>query len=261
MSNSYGQRFKSTRVGGLETAVVTRLQLAQFMVSDCVEKTNETLPKLVFSSNGQGVALAGQSVEFAEIMKQADIIHADGMSVVVASKLLTQNPLPERISTTDFFEDAAAAAVAGGISFFFLGGKEEQNAKVVQLVQQRYPKLRIAGRRNGYFKQQEEAEICSQIRESGADVVWVALGKPLQEMWAVRNRENLRGTGWIKTCGGLYGHIVGDEKRAPKWVQGVGLEWFYRVLQNPQRLWWRYFITNPQAIWRMIVASGSELKS
>lgn len=254
--NSFSS-LQKTRVGGLDTAVLTRAELAELMVRDCKERSDSSLPKLVFSSNGQGVALAGRDPNFAAVMRSADVIHADGMSVVIASKLLTPFPLPERISTTDFFDAAAEVAMQQGLSFFFLGGNELQNARVVEVVQKRYPGLIITGRRNGYFRAEEESEICTQIRESGTDVLWVALGKPLQEQWSLRNRDNLQGVAWIKTCGGLYGHIVGDEKRAPVWMQNYGLEWLYRVIQNPRRLWWRYLVTNPQSLWRMIVASGN----
>lgn len=240
---------QTTRVGGFQTLRTTRRQLAARMVADCKDRNPSATPKLVFSSNGQGIALAAQDAEFARIMAEADVIHADGMSVVIGSKILTKQPLPERVATTDFFEDAVAEAIANDLSFFFFGGTEEQNARAVDVVRQRYPTLTIAGRRNGYFKAEEEAEICRMVRDSGTDVLWVALGKPLQEKWAVRHRQDLAGVGWIKTCGGLFGHLVGDERRAPKWMQQLGFEWFYRVWQDPKRLGWRYLTTNPYAMW------------
>ena len=107
------------------------------MVNDCLEsRRKERLPKLVFSSNGQSISLAGSSPEFADAMNQADIIHADGMSVVLASRLLCRKPLPERIATTDFFHVAANSGELNGLRFYFLGGREEVNAKAYTRVKQ-----------------------------------------------------------------------------------------------------------------------------
>ena len=246
---------RTVRVGGFDTIAADGKELAQIMLQDCLEQRDQgrtAPPRLVFSSNGQGVSLAGSQPEFMKIMKEADIIHADGMSVVWASKLLTKSPLPARVSTSDYFYDAAEVAQATGLRFFMLGGSERQNAEVVEAITKLYPDLQIAGRRNGYFSREEEADVCRQIVESGADVLWVGMGKPLQEEWSVRNRERLRGVGWIKTCGGLFAFLTGSSIRAPRWLQDYGLEWAWRLAQDPRRLALRYMITNPYSIYRLI---------
>jgi len=254
MDSSTSYTFPVVRVGGFATASVSRKQLAEVMVQDCVqakERGGDWIPKVVFSSNGQGIALAGQDGTFANVMSKADIIHADGMPVVFASRL-TNHPLPERIATTDFFHDAARAAETHGLKFYMLGAKEEQNLAAVETIRQMYPNLHIVGRRNGYFGPDEDEAVCQDIRDSGADVLWVALGKPKQEFWSIRNRENLRGVGWIKTCGGLYGFLAGDAPRAPTWMQALGLEWLFRAIREPSRLAWRYIVTNPYAAYRLV---------
>lgn len=245
--------FPRPLVGGFPTAALTRAQLAQVMVSDCLAARaarSTSRPRLVFSSNGQGIALAGQDTEFAQVMAAADIIHADGMPVVMASRL-TRTPLPERIATTDFFHDAAQAAIASGLSFFMLGASEQQNAAAVAAIRRDYPALRIAGSHHGYFKDEDSGRICDLVNASGADVLWVALGKPRQERWCVANRERLD-VGWVKTCGGLYAFLAGDDPRAPEWMQRMGLEWVYRMLDDPARLGWRYLSTNPYAFYRLL---------
>lgn len=255
MNNYYD--FPVVIVGGLPTASVTRVNLAQCMVQDCMKARADPdawIPKVVLSSNGQGIALAGQDPDFAAIMSQADIIHADGMPVVFASKM-TEHPLPERIATTDFFHDAARAAEENGLKFFILGAKDEQNKAAVKTIGQLYPNAEIVGRRDGYFSAEADDEVCAQIRSSGADVLWVALGKPRQEYWAIRNKDKLKGVGWIKTCGGLYAFLAGDAPRAPGWMQAAGLEWLYRAMKEPRRLGLRYLVTNPYSLFRLASAT------
>lgn len=242
---------KTVRIGGLDTAVITLEAMAEKMTDDCLGRDPCSLPKLVFSSNGQGISLAARDRDFYQIMQMADMIHADGMSVVNASRLMTNTPLPERCSTTDFFHNAARAAVKNGLSFYILGGREDQNRRAADAMQRLYPGLKIVGRRNGYFSNEENEAICTEIVASGADVLWVALGKPKQEFWSFQNRDRLRGIGWIKTCGGLFGYLVGDEKRAPYFMQRIGAEWLWRAILSPRRLGWRYLITNPHAMWQM----------
>lgn len=242
------------RVGGFLTASVTRFGLAELMAADCLDaraQRKRQLPKLVFSSNGQGIALAGRDSRFAAAMAQADIIHADGMSTVFASRL-TNAPLPERTATTDFFHDAAGAAARHGLRFFMLGGTEQQSAAVVQSLARLYPDLKVVGAHHGYFSEDEDAAVCAAICASGADVLWVGLGKPRQEFWSVRNRSRLAGVGWVKTCGGLYAFLTGETRRAPKLMQKLGLEWLWRVLLDPKRLAWRYLTTNPYAFYRLV---------
>mgnify|MGYP003576127716 FL=1 len=254
MPNGYEGKVKLTVVGGLPTAVVTRQGLANLMVKDCLrarECGSNWQPKLVFSSNGQGVALAGSDTRFFAAMIAADLIHADGMSVVHASRL-TSNPLPERVATTDFFHDAAEAAGEAGLRFFLLGSTREQNAAAEKEIRRLYPRVNIVGSYNGYFDESEDEEVCREIVSRGTDILWVALGKPRQEYWCVRNRARLMGVGWIKTCGGLYAFLSRDAPRAPRWMQAFGLEWLFRAFNDPKRLLWRYVTTNPYALYRLV---------
>jgi exopolysaccharide biosynthesis WecB/TagA/CpsF family protein len=241
-------------VGGFPTIRATRDELAALMVRDCIATRQESAapPKLVFSSNGQGISLAGTDATFAQAMSHADVVHADGMSVVIASRLLTKRPLPERICTTDFFHNAAAAAVAADLSFYLLGGTEAQNAAAYEAIRIQYPALRIAGRHHGFIDERADEVVCTKIVASRTDVLWVALGKPRQEFWSVRNRHRLPGVGWVKTCGGLFSYITNDVPRAPAWMQDTGLEWLYRVMQEPTRLSLRYLLTNPHSLYRMV---------
>ncbi len=235
-------------VGGLRTDCVSRHQLGSLMVGDCLAaRGGKRAPKLVFATNGHAVALAALNAEFREQLRQADVMHADGAPIVAASKLLTDTPVPERSATTDFLFDAAKTAQEFGLKFYLLGSTDEINARAAEKLKETYPGIEIVGRRNGYFSREAEAALCDEINASGADVVWVGLGVPLEYDFCLRNKSRLK-VGWIVTCGGCFNFAAGDYVRAPKWMQDNGLDWLHRLCREPRRLFWRYLVTNPVAI-------------
>jgi exopolysaccharide biosynthesis WecB/TagA/CpsF family protein len=245
-------------VGGLKTACLSRKDMMAWMVADCVAARIEPdrLPRLIFTANGHSIALAATDAEFRAQLDQADMIHADGQPVVLASKWMTQRPIPERTATTDFFHDAALAARQHRLRFYLLGATEEINARCAALMAEHYPGLEIAGRRNGYFSRDEEPAICEAINQSGADIVWVGLGVPLEQAFCVRNRDRLR-AGWMVTSGGCFNFVTGHYSRAPQWMQESGLEWLYRLWREPARLWRRYAVTNVLALIMILTRTAS----
>jgi exopolysaccharide biosynthesis WecB/TagA/CpsF family protein len=248
--------YREVVVGGIRTACVSRGQLASLMVGDCLAaRGGGRRPKLVFASNGHAIAMAATDARFREQFAAASLIHADGQPVVFASRLMTRAPIPERSATTDFIHDAARAASEQGLRFYLLGAGEDINARCAAALRETYPKLEIAGRRNGYFSSAEEGEICEAINAAKTDVLWVGLGVPLEYEFCVRNRHRLK-VGWIVTSGGCFNFVTGDYSRAPAWMQGVGLEWLYRLLREPRRLFWRYAITNPLALFAILTRTG-----
>jgi exopolysaccharide biosynthesis WecB/TagA/CpsF family protein len=249
-------RYGEVTVGGIRTARINRESLAQLMLADCLEaRTAGTNPKLVFACNGHAIALAARDENFRDTFNQADIIHADGQAVVFASRL-TNTPIPERSATTDFIHDAAALAAVHGLRFFLLGATEEANAKTAEILTRRYPGLKIVGRRHGYFCQAEEDEICDEINLTKPDVIWVGLSVPLEYEFAVRNKARLK-AGWLVTCGGCFNFVTGAYKRAPAWMQQAGLEWLFRLAREPKRLFWRYAVTNPLAIFLLLTRTNA----
>lgn len=249
MTRSYNQVI----VGGVKIACLSRRELADLMIEDCLTARAEShwRPRLVFSVNGNSIARAATDQEFRAHYEQADLIHADGQPVVLFSRLLTQAPIPERSATTDYFLDAAEAARATGLKFFLFGATEDVNSRCAEILAARYPGLEIVGRRHGYFAREDEAAICEDINATGADIVWIGLGVPLEQAFCVRNRDQLK-AGWIVTCGGCFNFVTGDYARAPAWMQGAGLEWLYRLAREPRRLFWRYAVSNPRAIYLML---------
>jgi exopolysaccharide biosynthesis WecB/TagA/CpsF family protein len=187
---------------------------------------------------------------------EADIVHADGQAVVFASRL-AKAPIPERSATTDFIHDAAALAAIYGLRFYLLGASEEANAKAAEILAAQYPGLKIVGRRHGYFSQLDEEDICDEINLTKPDVIWVGLSVPLEYEFAVRNRNRLR-AGWLVTCGGCFNFVSGGYKRAPLWMQSCGLEWLFRLAREPKRLFWRYAVTNPVAIFLLLTRTNAQ---
>lgn len=249
--------YREVLVGGLRTACVSREQLASLMVGDCLAaRGGARRPKLVFASNGHAIAMAATDARFRGQFAAANLIHADGQPVVFASKLMTKAPIPERSATTDFIHDAARAASEHGLRFYLLGATEDANARCAGALRETYPKLAIAGRRDGFFSTDEEAEICDRINASKADVLWVGLGVPLEYEFCVRNRDRLK-VGWIVTSGGCFNFVTGDYARAPHWMQAAGLEWLHRLAREPRRLFWRYAVTNPLALFALLTRTGS----
>jgi N-acetylglucosaminyldiphosphoundecaprenol N-acetyl-beta-D-mannosaminyltransferase len=251
--------YREVLVGGIRTACLSRQQLTTLMVGDCLAaRGGNRRPKLVFASNGHAIAMAATNAEFRRQFAAANLIHADGQPVVLASRLLTSHPIPERSATTDLIHDAAAAAADNGLQFFLLGATERVNAACAAALEKQHSGLRIAGRRHGYFRPDDETALCESINASGADILWVGLGVPLEYEFCIRNRHRLN-AGWIVTCGGCFNFVTGDYTRAPDWMQRTGLEWLYRVLREPRRLFWRYAVTNPLAIFALLTRTGSSL--
>ncbi len=204
------------------------------------------------SANGQVLALCGKDEGFLSLMRKADQIHADGMPMVLYSKLFSKRPLPERVATTDLVHEVARLAQEAGVSFYFFGASEEVNAKAVEEMRAHYPKLVFAGRHHGYVGRDAEDAVVADINAARPDILWIGLGVPLEQQFIVRNIDRLTGVGVIKTSGGLFDFISGKNSRAPAWMQKAGLEWLYRVWLEPRRLALRYLTTNPQAIGALI---------
>ena len=239
-----------TNVGGLKTACLSRKQLVDLIVERVNEyaKSDANLPPLtIFDSNGQGISIANSDPEFMRLLESADIIHADGQSVVAFSNWFTSTPIPERTATTDTIHDIPQLA-ASRVNHYLLGGQQSIVEKCADILQQRYSNFGIAGTHHGYFNESTEAEVIAAINAANADVLWVGLGKPKEQEFVVRNKEKLN-VPVIITCGGCYNYITGDYKRAPEFMQRTGFEWLHRALTEPRKFLWRYVTTNPHSIY------------
>ena len=192
--------------------------------------------------NAGKIVAANQDERLKQILLDADLVTADGMSVVWASRVLGQ-PLKQRVTGIDLFERLIAHAEQRGLSVYLLGAREESVRGVVEQFTKQYPSLQIAGYHNGYFTDSESQSLVESIRLSRADLLFVAMGSPAQEYWIASNVGHT-GVRFALGVGGSFDHVSGLARRAPRWMQRIGFEWLYRFLREPRRMWRRYLIGN-----------------
>jgi N-acetylglucosaminyldiphosphoundecaprenol N-acetyl-beta-D-mannosaminyltransferase len=183
---------------------------------------------------------ARRDAELREVINNCALVNVDGMPVVWASRLMGK-PLKERVAGVDLFEALMARAAVKGWRIFLLGAREEIVARVRHLYEAKYPGLVIAGHRNGYWKADEEGAVVQQITDARADILFVAISSPKKEQFLARHQAHMK-IPFAMGVGGTFDVAAGHVKRAPLWMQRSGLEWFYRFLQEPRRMFRRYFI-------------------
>lgn len=187
-----------------------------------------------------------------ESVVSANVINADGLPLVWVSKWFG-NPIPERVTGVDLMQSLVKLASEKGYKIFFFGAKEDVVSKVVQIYSEQYSQKIIAGYRNGYFREEEETLIAKQIADSGANILFVAITSPKKENFLFRQKEVLKKVNFVMGVGGSFDVVAGVVKRAPLWMQRAGLEWFYRIIQEPGRMWKRYLVTNTLFIYYLIL--------
>ncbi len=197
--------------------------------------------------NAAKVVNAQKDSALRDSIVDCDIINADGQAIVWASRFL-KCPLPERVAGIDLMQNLVKLAAEKKHTIFFLGAKEEVVKEVVNVYTGMYGKQVIAGYRNGYFTKEEEEVVAKQIAASGANILFVAMSSPKKEIF-LNTYKNLIQIPFIMGVGGSFDVVSGLVKRAPRWMQTWGLEWFYRVMQEPRRMWKRYLFGNSEFIY------------
>lgn len=194
--------------------------------------------------NADKVVKARRDPALADIIAACDLINADGMPVVWASRLLGQ-PLKERVTGIDLFFALLARAESRGWRVYFLGARQAVLDEVVARAQARHPRLAIVGARNGYWAPDEEGAVAADIAAARAQLLFVAISSPTKERFLARHQATMR-VPFAMGVGGTFDVMAGLTRRAPRWMQRIGFEWFYRFLQEPRRLFRRYFIDDMQ---------------
>jgi N-acetylglucosaminyldiphosphoundecaprenol N-acetyl-beta-D-mannosaminyltransferase len=240
-------------IGGLPIAVISRMECARLMIDAAMARRGAAEPALVFTSaNGQVLSMCEADDDIRALFLASDLINADGMPLVFASHFLSDHKLPERVATTDLVYEVAEIAQGCGATFYLLGAAAGVIERSARHLLGLYPRLQIVGWRSGYFGPEEEADTIAAINAVRPDILWLGLGVPAEQRFAIRNRDRLRGVGLIKTSGGLFDFLSGKNTRAPDWMQAAGLEWAYRIYLEPKRLVGRYVRTNPHALFLLL---------
>lgn len=201
--------------------------------------------------NAASIVELSQSANLTKTYNQCDLINIDGMSMVWALRYFG-NDIPERVACPDLAEALLKLAESKNYSIFFLGAKEVQLQDAINNIQINFPDLRISGYHNGYFKEEDEDLIVQKIYQSNSDILFLGLPSPKKEFFVEKYKQKLN-VNYILGVGGFFDILAGSIKRAPLWMQSTGLEWFYRFLQEPQRLLKRYFVGNLKFIRLVII--------
>lgn len=200
--------------------------------------------------NAGKIVMMQENKKLSEIVNSCAMINADGQAVVWAARFLGYN-LPERVAGIDLMMEILKMANIKGYRIFLLGATEEIIEATTKKILNLFPNIKIAGYRNGYWSEQEESHVIKMIADSKADILFVGISSPKKEFWLAENIEKLN-VPFCMGVGGSFDVIAGKTKRAPVWMQKAGLEWFYRFIQEPRRMWKRYLIGNSKFIWLVL---------
>ena len=191
--------------------------------------------ELIVTPNAEIVEKASKTPQLRRIInEEAAIVTPDGVGLIYASKL-KGDPIQEKVAGIDFARSAIELCAQLGRSVYLLGSKPGVAEAAAANLEKEIPGLKIAGFRDGYFREDEEPSVVAEINESGADFLCVALGSPKQEYFVIKHRDALK----VKAAAGLGGSLdiwSGQLNRAPKFYIDHGLEWLYRMIQEPKRL-------------------------
>lgn len=190
-----------------------------------------------------------RDAELSASVKSCDIINIDGMGVVWGARFLGHH-IPERVAGIDLFYALLQMSSEHDFPVYFLGAREEVVKDAVLKLKSCFPQLNVAGWHHGYFWDNERA-VVEKIRQSGARLLFVAITSPRKENFIHRWR-NALGVDFVMGVGGTFDVVAGKVQRAPLWVQRAGLEWMFRMLQEPGRMWRRYLFTNSAFAWLLL---------
>ena len=229
---------KRVNLFGIDFDTVTR----DYMVSRVDEAIAKEKHIWLTFINVSIVVQSNHDMEVYGILEVADYHLCDGMGLVYASRLLGK-PLPEMVSGPLLLMRLLKHASDHGYRIYFLGSKQKIIERALLNVKRNYPGLQIVGYRNGYFNYAEEREVVALVRQSGAQILFVGMGFPRERIFIHKYRKDLK-VPVIMDVGGALTVLAGIHRLAPRWMRMTGIEWVYRLSQEPRRLWKRYLVTN-----------------
>ena len=208
--------------------------------------------KILFYLNSQVIYETNKNLDVENYIFNADYLIADGYSIVWAYQKLFNKKINKVVFTYSYYKFIRKLFIGNNISVYFLGSSNANITNAVKLERKLYPKLKIAGYHHGYFDKNHESEkIIKMINESSAEVLIVGMGCPIAEKWIIENKNKLNPT-LIFSVGGFFDFLAKDKVSAPKWMYNSGLEWVFRLIQEPKRLFKRYLFANIYLIYHTI---------
>ncbi|MFC1755045.1 exopolysaccharide biosynthesis polyprenyl glycosylphosphotransferase [Thermoproteota archaeon] len=227
-------------------ANVLGARLDRLTSKEVLEKIEEFIaqktPHQIVYINADGVNQYLFDKRYKKIVDEADLVYPDGMGVVWASRL-SNYPLPERVNAEDFLPDLCKLCVEKGYKLFLLGSKDDVATKAAQNLKKDFKDLQIVGTHHGFFDDEEESEIINKINFSGTDILLVGMGVPRQEKWIKRNMDKIKAP-VLWGVGALLDYYSLSLRMAPDSIKKMGLEWLFRLIREPARLWKRYILGN-----------------
>jgi N-acetylglucosaminyldiphosphoundecaprenol N-acetyl-beta-D-mannosaminyltransferase len=226
----------------------------EFAVAEIVSAAQSGQPYAVTALAVHGVMTGALDPTHARRLNGLDLVVPDGQPVRWALRLLHRNKLPDRVYGPNLTLKVVEAFAQKGLSIYFYGSKPEVLEKLTTNLRERFPNLIIAGYEPSKFRRltpQERLDVVARIKASGAKVVILGLGCPRQEVWAYEYRNDLNMP--ILAVGAAFDFFAGTLMQAPQVLQDVGLEWLYRFIQEPKRLWRRYVLLNPLYLWNIVL--------
>ena len=208
--------------------------------------------KVIQFVNANKVAMVRRDPRMGRLLERADYVLADGQPMLPMAALLGIT-IPERIDGIGLMHKLLKLADREGFSVYLLGARQEVVETCVRRIGVDFPRARIAGYHNGYFSETEIPAIAEAVREAAPDFLFLGMGSPMKERLADGWKRQL-GARVIQGVGGSFDVMAGLVKRAPRWMQRCGIEWFYRVMQEPRRMFWRYVRTNGACLWTFLQA-------
>lgn len=248
----------------MERVLIMDTYIDNLSMDETIEYVDEFIrnkkPLHLVGVNADKINELQKNSRLKKIINESDIINADGMSVVWASKVL-KTPLKERVAGIDLMYELLKLSQQNQYSVYLLGARQHIIEKSYVNIKKSFPDLNIAGYRNGYFKEDEWKDVTEEIKESGAHIVFIGISSPLKEYLVdyMLHEEGLNSV--LMGVGGSFDVVSGVIARAPKWMQKAGLEWFFRFLQEPARLGKRYFLGNLEFIRNVMQKRKQEKKS
>lgn len=243
----------------LKTSQVLGFDVAEAGMAEAVywiaDRAQSRTPTQIAFLNAHCANLARKDWRYRDTLNNVDALLPDGSGIALAAKL-DAAPLGDNLNGTDLFGPLCRCLAFRGIPVFFLGGQPGVAEDAARNARSNCPALKVAGHRHGYFSPREEDEVIAEINASGARVVFVAFGVPMQDVWLARVRHRLHAP-VVLGVGGLLDFVSGRIPRAPEWMRKSGLEWLYRFKCEPRRMWKRYLIGNVAFIARSVLHTFS----